>query len=131
MSDVIDHIVKKNQKFWKVLTDQSLQLRGAAHDPRGSPPVTRQPNNGVSKMSTSKNYQSDSSAAIALSAQEREAARQLKENRPEVIPGTRVIPNDRERKAWYNEVVRQGNALGISRNNLKIQAFCDLAGVPD
>lgn len=82
-------------------------------------------------MNTSKNYQSNSSAAIALSAQEREVAQQLKQARPEVIPGTRVILDDIERKAWYDEVVRQMDALGVSRNGRKIQAFCDLAGVPD
>lgn len=76
-------------------------------------------------------YQSDSQAALQLSAKEREAAIQLKLERPETAPGSRAILNRAEAVAWYDKVCAMMRTLGIDRNMQKIAAFCDLAGVPN
>lgn len=49
--------------------------------------------------------------------------------RPPVIPGTRVIPDDRQRMVWYNTVVEIAKTVAPT---LKQRGeFFDLAGVPD
>lgn len=51
--------------------------------------------------------------------------------RPPVIPGTRVIPHDVLRRAYYAMVGDTMLQLGIIRSSEDVDAFCDLAGIPD
>lgn len=49
--------------------------------------------------------------------------------RPPVVPGTRVIPDDRQRMVWYNSVLEVAKIVAPT---LKAkQEFFDMAGVPD
>lgn len=64
-----------------------------------------------------------------LTAKQEAVARELRMARPMVYPGTRVIMDAFERKAWYDQVYSAMNAQSIAPN--QVNAFCDLAGVPD
>ena len=75
-------------------------------------------------------YQSDSTAAIQLSAEERKAAEQLKAVRPAVVQGTRAIINRADAEDWFKKVTQKMRDLGF-KDQIKVNAFCDLAGVPD
>jgi len=66
---------------------------------------------------------------MMLTAPERKSAAALLAKRPDVIPGTRVIPNRTLAVAWFKEVSAQIDALDIPRS--RVGAFCDVAGVPD
>jgi hypothetical protein len=54
-------------------------------------------------------------------------ARVLRHCRPPVLIGTRVIVDDTLRRAWYGQVSDAMNRLNVK----DVNAFCDLAGVPD
>jgi hypothetical protein len=81
-------------------------------------------------MNTKSLYESDAQAALRLSAKERAVAEQLKQDRPEVYPGTRAILDRTQAVIWFDKVKTAMRALGIDRQE-KVSAFCDLAGVPD
>lgn len=66
----------------------------------------------------------------SLTKEQIEAASRLLEERPLVLPGTRVILNDRKRVIWYNKVTRTMKELKIIEA-VAVKEFCDLAGVPD
>lgn len=57
------------------------------------------------------------------------AAAELLKERPAVIEGTRVIPNAAARANYYNRVTETMRRLRVADHN--VNAFCDLAGVPD
>jgi hypothetical protein len=60
---------------------------------------------------------------------QKDAAAELLCNRPAVFPGTRVIVDDVERKAWYGQVRAAMQAHSVHPRDT--DEFCDLAGVPD
>jgi hypothetical protein len=64
-----------------------------------------------------------------LTAEQIAAAQGLLENRPPVLPGTRVILDDAARKQWYDNVTATMERLGLDQDD--VNQFCDLAGVPD
>lgn len=64
-----------------------------------------------------------------LTSAHRLAARSLRLQRPPVLTGTRVIVDDAQRKAWYEQVTKTMQKLAIPGK--QVNAFCDLAGVPD
>ena len=67
---------------------------------------------------------------ITLTKQQAKAASALFQARPAVIPGTRAIIDAEKQRVWFAQV---NNALaehGITSPR-DINAFCDLAGVPD
>jgi hypothetical protein len=74
-------------------------------------------------------YQSEASAAIKLTAREREAAKELLKVRPEVMPGTRVCVNRADQVVWFHMVVAKMSELGVPSE--RVTPFCDLVGVPD
>lgn len=62
-----------------------------------------------------------------LTKQQTDAARILLEERPPVIPGTNVIPNNQERNDWYLKVNRTMWQLKVADSDRT--EFCDVAGV--
>jgi hypothetical protein len=67
-----------------------------------------------------------------LNATQTLAAADLLTHRPEVVPGTRAILNRPAALAWYNRVTHVMEVVGIDPTDYKkVNAFCDLAGVPD
>jgi hypothetical protein len=68
-------------------------------------------------------------SALMLTKREREAALALLQDRPAVIPHTRVIPIRSQAVAWFKEVSEKITELGIPAK--RVGAFCDVAGVPD
>jgi len=53
--------------------------------------------------------------------------------RPPVLPGTRVVLNDAQRKVWYDCVTQVALALGFPHTKAgrrDAKAFFDAAGVP-
>lgn len=78
-------------------------------------------------------YQSDAAAALQLSAEERLAAQQLRELRPEVYAGTRAIVDRGQALQWFDKVSNAMLGFGMDRDPdmRRATAFCDLAGVPD
>jgi predicted protein tyrosine phosphatase len=75
-------------------------------------------------------YESDAAAALKLTAEERDAAKALKAKRPEVIPNTRVIVSRHAALIWFDEVSAEMKRLKVTSDPVKVQAFCDLCGVP-
>ncbi len=67
---------------------------------------------------------------MALTDQQTQLAQELLTTRPAVIPGTRAIIDDGQRKAWFDDVVAAMKDNGIT-DDAAIATFCDLAGVPD
>lgn len=66
---------------------------------------------------------------MTLTKTQRNAARSLFICRPRVLEGTRVIPDDKARKEWYdkvNDVMTSCNVKPVD-----VERFCDIAGVPD
>lgn len=66
---------------------------------------------------------------MSLTATQRKAAEELLATRPEVIPGTRVIVNNAQRKHWYAQVTDMMERLHVADGDTG--RFCDIAGVPD
>jgi hypothetical protein len=64
-----------------------------------------------------------------LTERQEEKAKALLGLRPTVLPGTRVILDQEQAKWWFSKVTEEMNGLRL--NEGQIQAFCDLAGVPD
>jgi len=64
-----------------------------------------------------------------LTPAQREAAAELLRVRPPVLPGTRAIPDNAQRNAWY-ALVTQG-IVDLSIPTDAVEEFCDLAGVAD
>lgn len=58
------------------------------------------------------------------------AAQEMRTLRPAVIPGTNVIPDDAQRRAWYKQVTATMERVGISGLSRDIEEFCNIAGVP-
>jgi hypothetical protein len=65
----------------------------------------------------------------ALTVEQRSEAQKLRAERPPVIPGTNVIPDDGQRSVWYDKVFETMKALGL--RGREIGEFCDIAGVPE
>lgn len=65
-----------------------------------------------------------------LTPQQITAARDLLGSRPTVIPGTRAILNDTDRKRWFDEVSEALTRLRVD-SAIDVSEFCDLAGVAD
>lgn len=66
---------------------------------------------------------------MGLTKIQRKVAASLFIVRPAVIPGSRVIVDDGERKRWYDKVVNAMKANKVKDKD--ITEFCDIAGVPD
>lgn len=64
-----------------------------------------------------------------LTQAQRDAAKMLLNERPEVIPFTRVIRNTTERVEWFDKVTIKMHELNLTKD--QISEFCDIAGVPD
>lgn len=67
---------------------------------------------------------------MRLTKEEAARASKLFQERPPVLPGTRVILDDGQRAAWYARVTQEIKALKI-QDSRAMSEFCDLAGVPD
>lgn len=65
-----------------------------------------------------------------LTQKQREAAAAMFRRRPTVIPGTRAILSDTERKLWFLQVTDTMLEHHVT-TPYAIAEFCDLAGVPD
>lgn len=66
---------------------------------------------------------------MALTRIQRNVARSLFIARPEVIPGTRAILDEKSKKTWYDKVAA---AMKTSKvKDADVNAFCDTAGVAD
>lgn len=65
----------------------------------------------------------------ALNEAQRTAAAMLRVNRPAVYDGTNIVADDRARTRWYNDVRKAMDDHGVK--GAAVQAFCDIAGVPD
>ena len=64
-----------------------------------------------------------------LTASQRAVASALFINRPETLPGTRVVIDDDARRAWYATV-----SDAMKRERIPygcVDEFCNIAGVPD
>jgi hypothetical protein len=66
---------------------------------------------------------------MALTKEQEEMAVKLLTERPAVMPRSRAIVNEDEKKAWYAKVTEYGNTQSI--NDADWARFCDLAGVAD
>jgi hypothetical protein len=66
---------------------------------------------------------------LRLSLSQRDAAVALRTQRPPVLEGTRVILDDQDRKAWYDAVYSEMERIELPKS--LVNAFCDVAGVPD
>ncbi len=64
-----------------------------------------------------------------LTEQQHKTARELRTERPPVIDGTNVIPQDGARKRWYDKVIVAMREGGVA--SVDVWDFCDIAGVPD
>jgi hypothetical protein len=69
------------------------------------------------------------SSMLRLTREQRDAATTLLERRPTVLPGTRVILDRAEAVSWFREVTATMGKLELPGN--LVDAFCDVAGVPD
>lgn len=70
-------------------------------------------------------------------------AQALRADRPAVIPGTNVISDPQQRRAFYDRVMVAMEQVGLGCTTdamtadqareltAKVNAFCDAAGVPD
>jgi hypothetical protein len=58
------------------------------------------------------------------------AAAELLSIRPAVIPGTRAIIDRQACEQWFDNVVAVMRRLDVTKP-AAVNAFCDLAGVPD
>jgi hypothetical protein len=65
-----------------------------------------------------------------LSERQKNTAARLLANRPAVLPNTRVIISDIQRKFWYDLVCAEMNRVEVVHPN-DVAEFCDLAGVAD
>ena len=68
-------------------------------------------------------------AKSVLTAEQRKAAKALGRQRPPVIAGTNVIPDNKQRAEWFDKVTAKMRELGLSGR--ATGEFCDIAGVPD
>lgn len=68
-------------------------------------------------------------STLELTDQQVDAARALRDARPEVLPGTNVIADTRSRFAWYASVTETMRVHGVSEE--LVPRFCGIAGVPD
>lgn len=64
-----------------------------------------------------------------LTEAQKEAAAKLREMRPAVLDGTNIVLNDRDRADWYRNVSATMSNHGIY-DDVRVAAFCDIAGVP-
>lgn len=82
------------------------------------------------QTSTESNYPVKRALSL-LSQEQRDAAARCLLARPPVIGGTRVIMGAKARLTWFNFVSAEMERLRIHKNQRLVNAFCDLAGVPD
>lgn len=66
---------------------------------------------------------------MALTKKQRRSARKLRQQRPTVIPGTNVVVDEAQRKAWFHRITAAMKTHNVIPSDA--HAFCDIAGVPD